>query len=354
MERISTVRQIAQTKGAEAVLLTFLPDVRWVCGFTGSNGLLIVLPDGAHFITDGRYTTQAQSEVEHATIHIASGSLFEYAAENGLLAGRTSVLYQADKLTVSEFDLLQRRLSAVTWIGADDLLVHAVASKSPEEIERMRRAQHLTERVFEEILDVIRPGLTEKEIAAEIVYRHLKGGAERMSFEPIVASGPNGALPHGRPSSRKIQPGDMIVLDFGCHLEGYASDMTRTVAVGEPGEEARAVYEVVLQAQQAALESARAGMPSADLDRTARRVIEDAGYGSYFTHGLGHGLGLQVHEWPRVSHTADYVLPLYAAVTIEPGVYLPGKFGVRIEDVVVLHEEHAVNLTSARKDLIVL
>lgn len=354
MERINTVRQIAQTKGADTVLLTFLPDVRWVCGFTGSNGLLIILPDAAHFITDGRYKTQASVEIQNAEIHITSGSLFEYAAAKGLLAGASSVLYQSDKLTVSEFELLQRLFPAVTWIGADELLVHAVASKSPEEVECMRRAQRLTERVFEEILHLIRPGVTEKEIAAEIVYRHLRGGAERMSFEPIVASGPNSALPHARPTSRKIQSGDMIVLDFGCHVEGYASDMTRTVAVGEPSEQARDVYDVVLQAQQTALETARSGIPSADLDRTARRVIEDAGYGEYFTHGLGHRLGLQVHEWPRVSYTADYVLPLYAAITIEPGIYLPGRFGVRIEDVVVLHLETAENITNAPKELIVL
>lgn len=354
MERINTIRQIARTKGAEAVLLTFPPDIRWACGFTGSNGLLIVLPDAAHFITDGRYKTQAPAEIEHATIHITSGSLLEHAASESLLAGASSVLYQSDKLTVSEFESLQRQFEEMTWIGADDLLVHAVASKSPAEVELLRRAQRLTERVFEEVLGVIRPGVTEKDIAAEIVYRHLLGGAERMSFDPIVASGPNGALPHARPTSRKIQSGDMIVLDFGCYLDGYASDMTRTVAVGEPGDEARTVYDVVLQAQQAALGAARSGIPSADLDGAARGVIEDAGYGDYFTHGLGHGLGLQVHEWPRVSHTADYVLPLYAAVTIEPGIYLPGQFGVRIEDVVVLQLESAENITRAPKELLVL
>jgi Xaa-Pro aminopeptidase len=320
VERIDTVRQIARAKGSEAVLVTFLPDVRWACGFTGSNGLLIVLPDAAHLITDGRYTTQAKNEVEYAEVHITSINLFEHAAAEGVLAHSSSVLYQADRLTVSQFESVQRHFSHVTWIGADELLVHAVASKSPEEVEYMRQAQRLSEHVFEQVLNVIQLGVTEKDIAAEIVYQHMKGGAERMAFESIVASGPNGALPHARPTSRQIQSGDMVVLDFGCHLGGYASDMTRTVAVGEPGDEARSVYDVVLRAQQAALEAARAGIPSADLDAAARRVIERAGFGDYFSHGLGHGVGLQVHEWPRVSHSADYVLPVYAAVTIEPGV----------------------------------
>jgi Xaa-Pro aminopeptidase len=206
--------------------------------------------------------------------------------------------------------------------------------------------------VFDEILALLRPGVTEQEHAAEIVYRHLNYGAERMAFDPIVASGPQGAKPHARPTGRAVERGDLVVMDLGCVVDGYASDMTRTVGVGALDSKEREVCATVLKAQKAAIEAARSGMSSKALDGVAREIIEEAGLGDAFSHGLGHGLGLEVHEWPRLSYHVDDELPDRCVVTIEPGVYLGGEFGIRIEDIVVLSPDGAEVLTESRKELI--
>ncbi len=352
--RLDKIRGLLRTHDADAALVTFLPDVRWACGFTGSSGILLVLPEAAHFITDGRYRTQAAAEVRGATVHVPGYDLFGSIAAEGLFGGAKTTLLQSEHVTLAEMNRLEELFPEMTWRPMERMLAAFVAEKEPEEIARIRRAQRITDEVFAEILGVIRPGMTEREVAAEIVYGHLRRGAERMAFDPIVAAGPNGALPHARPSDRKLGVGDLVVLDFGGVRDGYASDMTRTVAVGEPGGEARKVYDVVREAQTRALEAARAGMPSNALDAVAREVIAAAGYGDFFTHSLGHGIGLQTHEWPSVSFRTDEPLPENAAVTIEPGIYLPGRFGVRIEDIVVLHADGCENLTGAPKDLIVL
>jgi Xaa-Pro aminopeptidase len=315
---------------------------------------LIILPNEAIFLTDGRYEIQSRNEVRSARIVMGGYDLFAYAAENDLLSGCRRAVFQSDEFTVASFESLGNQFGEVEWIGATELLVKEVASKSNEEVDRIRAAQRLTESVFDAMLNWVRPGLSEKEIAAEITYLHLKLGARKMSFEPVVASGTNSALPHAEPTDRVVQKGDVLLLDFGCFLDGYASDMTRTVAVGEPCTEVRDVYEVVVEAQQTALASARSGMLAPDLDAAARTVIEDAGFGSNFSHSLGHGIGLRIHEWPRVSYSVEYALPDRAVITIEPGIYLPDRFGIRIEDMVQLHPEGAENLTAAPKELIVL
>ena len=353
MDRINLVRALVREHGADGVLLTFLPDVRWACGFTGSNGILLVTQSSAHFFADGRYLLQAAREVSGAEIHITSDNLFEHLASSRLLSNE-HILFQSDHILHSTFVQLTSLIPGVIWHPSPDLLTRKVAVKDKDEIGRITEALRITESVFEKILGFIQPGVTEKEIAAEIVYEHLKRGAEKMSFDPVVASGPNGALPHARPSDKKIVPGDLIVLDIGCFLDGYASDMTRTVCVGQPSPEARAVYEVVLKAQNEAIRQARAGMRAKDLDFAARSVIQEAGYGDHFNHSLGHGVGLQIHEWPRISKDAEFEIPAGAVVTIEPGVYIPDSFGVRIEDMVVITEDGCENLSRAVKNLICL
>ena len=352
--RINQIRALLAKHDAEAALVTFLPDVRWACGFTGSNGLLLVLREEAHFLTDGRYATQAEEQVSGADVHVPGYDLVGHIAEAGLFGMAERVLFQSDHVTVAQLGQLEEKFPRVAWQGVEKLMAEPVAQKAEEEVERIRRAQRVTERVFEHLLSFIQPGMREQEVAAEIVYQHLRRGASAMSFEPIVASGARGALPHARPSAKKIEQGDLVVLDFGCILDGYASDMTRTVALGEPGVEAREVYGTVLDAQQHALEAAQAGITSKALDAAARDVIEKAGYGEHFPHSLGHGIGLQTHEWPSVSFRYDFALPENAAVTIEPGIYLPEQFGVRIEDIVVLREGGSDNLTSTPKKLVVL
>ncbi len=347
-------RKYLERLDVDAILLTSLADVRWTANFTGSNGLLFVFQDDAVLVTDGRYRTQAASEVFDAKVVIGGHDLIGHAADVDLLSSCRRVAFQSDAVTVAKYEALVERFDGIEWVDAEELLVTDVASKADEEVERMREAQRLTDTVFEAMLPAIRPGMTEIEVAAEIVYRHLKHGAERMAFEPIVASGPNSALPHAQPTARILQHGDVLLLDFGCFLDGYASDMTRTIALGEPGSEVREVYEVVLAAQRSALNAARSRIRSSDLDAAARDVIAEAGYELQFPHSLGHGVGLQVHEWPRISHTAEYLLPDGCVITIEPGIYLPDRFGVRIEDMVRLLPNECENLTNAPKELIVL
>ncbi len=351
---MDTVQDHLERLDVDAILLTSISDVEWACGFSGSNGLLLVRNDGAVFLTDGRYETQAKREVQGARVIMGGHDLLGHVAEAGLLAGCRRAAFQSDDVSVATYESLTKQFTDIEWIGAKELLAPDVAPKCDEAVDRMRAAQRLSETVLEDVLEWIRPGTSEKEIAAEIVCRHLRLGAEKMSFEPIVASGPHSALPHGQPTNRNVGKGDVLLLDFGCVVDGYASDMTRTIAIGEPDDDVREVYEVVRLAQRRAISAARSNMRSSDLDAVARDVIKKAGYGEFFSHGLGHGVGRRVHEWPRVSYTTDYALPDRCVVTIEPGVYLPDRFGIRIEDMVQLRSTGCDNLTNATTELVVI
>lgn len=352
--RIARFRTHLRRHEADAALITFLPNIRWACGFTGSNAVLIVSESAAHFVSDGRYLAQAEREVEGATVHIAETNLLRYVAEEALLDAGQTVLFQSDHLTVEKREKLGNWFPETEWKPVADLLSESVAAKDAGEIERVRAAQAVTDAVFAHLCEMIEPGMSERDVAAEIVYQHLKRGAEKMSFEPIVASGPNGSLPHARPTGRKLRPGDLVVIDMGGVVNGYASDMTRTVAIGAPEAEVRASYEAVRAAQERAIEAAHAGMTGTALDAVARTVLDEAGLGEYFTHSLGHGIGLQTHEWPRLSRQVEHVLPEGATVTIEPGVYVRERYGIRIEDIVALRADGCENLTRSPKELIVL
>ena len=256
-------------------------------------------------------------------------------------------------MTVADYRHYSEKLHC-QLVPATELLISLRQSKDEEEIQRMIAAQRIAEAALDQIVKEIRPGVTEKEIAARLQYLMLAGGAENMSFDPIVASGPNGSMPHAVPTDRKIQDGDFVTMDFGCIYQGYCSDMTRTVAVGCVTEEMEKVYNVVLQAQLAGIAAAKAGATGHDVDAAARKVIEDAGYGPYFGHSFGHSVGVEIHESPNATPANNKPLPLGAAVSAEPGIYLPGRFGVRIEDVVVLQEGGCQDITLAKKDLLIL
>jgi Xaa-Pro aminopeptidase len=351
-DRIPQVREALQAHDADAVLLSSLPNIRWACGFTGSNARLIIRPHAAHFLTDGRYDTQAHREVRGADIHIVRGNLIDHAAEASFLADAPRVAFQSDHTTVQQREKLGASFEDVEWVPVAHLLDRRVASKDDGEVACIRKAQRITEAVFASIQEKIRPGVTERDLAAEIVYQHLRRGADDVAFDPIVASGPNAALPHARPTDRELQEGELIVIDMGAVADGYASDMTRTVALGDPGAAARRGYEVVREAQRAAIDAARAGMTTDALDAVARDAIETQGLGDAFSHSLGHGLGLEVHEWPRVSYATEDTLPEGTCVTIEPGVYVPAEgYGVRIEDIVRLHQDGCENLTQVSTEL---
>lgn len=350
--RVSQVRRRVDDYDVDGVLLSSLPTIRWAAGFTGTNGLLFVTGDTSVFITDGRYRDQAHQEVDGADVLVARNGLMTALVEEGHLGAVDRVAFQADDVTVEKYQQLQKKCSDTDWVPKTRILTRQVGRKGEEEVRQILRAQSVTEEVFEHVLETMQPGDTEQEVAAEIIYHHLRRGAEKMAFDPIVASGPNGARPHARPTDRTLREGDVVVIDMGCIFEGYASDMTRMVAIGEPSPDVRNAYEIVRRAQERALEQARPGMTGKELDALARDVIEDGGLGDYFSHGLGHGIGLQVHEWPRVSYSVEEELPAGVCITIEPGVYIPEKeFGIRIEDIVVLQEDGCRNLTSTSKAL---
>jgi Xaa-Pro aminopeptidase len=352
--RAEIIREAAEAAGASGAVVTRPADLRWACGFTGSNGLLVVTPEAAHFVTDGRYDAQARAEVLGAEIHVPGYALWEHVAESGLLEGTARVAFQSDHLTVRQRQTLGDALGGVEWVPLAEMLVEAVAAKTREEVARVARAQRATCEILDSVVPLLQSAVSERGIATELVTRHLNAGASAMAFDPIVGSGPNGALPHARAGERALQAGDLVVIDVGGVFDGYASDLTRTFAIGEPGERAREAYAAVLAAQEAAIETAKAGVTGATLDRAAREVLDEAGLASYFTHSLGHGVGLDVHEWPRLSQAVEHVLPEGATVTIEPGVYIPGEFGIRIEDVIAITAAGHENLTPLAKNLRIL
>ncbi len=352
--KLQAVRSLLSREGGDAALISRVPDIRWATGFSGSNGLLLIGRESATLVTDGRYEAQAAREVGDIQVLIAKGNLFDYLDEEGILPRTGRICIQSDHLTLSHFERLRDAFPDVQWLAQESMLARLTAPKSGGALEAIRAAQRITDDVFSHLLDIIRPGMTEKELSAEIVYQHLQRGAEGMAFDPIVASGKNASLPHARPSDCSIEAGELLLIDMGCVWNGYACDMTRTVAIGNVSDEARNAYGVVHDALEHAVAAARSGLSTKALDAVARDFIEEAGYGENFSHSLGHGVGLQAHEWPRVSYSTDDELPEGVVVALEPGVYLPEKFGVRIEDMVHLNPGGCEVLASAPKNLVQL
>lgn len=353
MNRIDQLRGLLRRHDAEALLLHAQPDLRWATGFTGSNGMLLLTRTTADFFTDGRYDEQARREVASATVHVPGYDLFGAVAELQRFGPDDGVLVASDAVTVAELERMQEGIAGrLRPVPALTQSFRAV--KSHDEVEAIRRAQQLTESVFSDMIPLLQVGITERDIAAEIVYRHLKGGASRMAFDPIVAFGSNAALPHGRPSDRALEAGDLVLIDMGGMVDGYASDMTRMVSLGPPSKPVQNAYEAVRRALDAADDALHAGTTGRAVDAVAREVLTEAGYGEAFSHGLGHGVGLDVHEWPRLSYAVEHRLPAGAVVTLEPGVYLAGRFGIRIEDLAVVREGGCEVLTTLSRDLVVI
>lgn len=354
MNHISQIAAGLPEYGLDAMLITSESGERYALGFHG-EGLLLVTREGAHYTTDGRYIEAAQEQITGARVSLAT-------AENGHLAqarayleehGLHNVGFESGVMTVDQHRRYAQALPCILT-PAQPLLDDLRASKDEEELAAMRQAQRITDEAFKAILSFIRPGMTEREIAARLVYELLRRGGEKVSFDPIVAAGPNGSRPHAVPGDLVVDTGMFITMDFGCKVDGYCSDMTRTVALGQPTEEMELVYATVLAAQKAGINAARAGVSGREVDGAARQVIADAGYGEYFCHSFGHSLGLDIHESPNASPSEERPLPAGAVVSAEPGIYLPGQFGVRIEDVLVLREGGCEDITRSPKDLIVL
>lgn len=338
--------------GTDALLVTAPADVRYLTGFTGSNGAVCVLGGRMALFTDGRYTTQAADEVQGAKVHIVTEkSVSVSACEWAATLGAKSCGYDSTQMTVAGFDVLRRAVKqGRSWLVPVGGLVARIREiKDSLEIELMREAAALGVRLFEESLEFVVPGATENEIAMAIEYQARMAGAERMSFETIVASGERSALPHGRATNAKLPRRGFVTLDFGVVLDGYCSDMTRTVHLGKARAGEREAYEAVLEAQEAGIAAVQAGVSAAQVDEAARASLEAAGMAEWFTHSTGHGVGLEIHEAPRLGKKSTETLQAGMVVTIEPGVYLPGRFGIRIEDTVLVTRGGCENLTPATK-----
>ncbi|MBN1449099.1 MAG: aminopeptidase P family protein [Bacteroidetes bacterium] len=338
----------------DALLVTHLPHVRYLSGFTGSSGWLLLRKRSAVLLTDPRYREQAAREVRHARIHIVSGTTMTTALGHGLLRTVDRLGVEAAHLDYVTFDNLRTSLRPVRLVPMIDAVEDLRARKFPDEIAAVRRAVRISERVWHEILPLLQPGVREFEIAAEITYRQRLHGAEGDAFPPIVLFGTRTSLIHGQPSAARLRNGQPVLMDFGCRVNGYASDLTRTVFLGKASRRLREIYIAVLEAQALGRDAIRAGLPAADLDRLVRRHIEQQGFGPYFEHGLGHGLGLEVHERPSLSWRNTQPLEEGAVVTIEPGVYVPGTGGVRIEDDVLVTSDGAVTLSRLPRELMEL
>jgi len=346
-----------------AALIASPVNRRRLTGFESSDGLLFVspgtgtVPDASIFLTDSRYIEAARAQVTACPVE----ELKDMAGQLRALCKEHKVkrlFVETEHTTLAQAARLRRDLPGV-WIETRDNRIDkhlrmTRMHKTSIEADCIRRAQTIAEKAFESILGSIQPGMTERQIALELDFAMLRAGAEAVSFETIAVAGENGSKPHGVPGDRPVRKGDLLTLDFGAVVEGYHSDMTRTIAIGEPGGEQRKIYEIVLEAQLAALAALGPGTACSEIDKRARDVIEAAGYGEHFRHGTGHGVGLEIHEAPSLSRRSKDILAPGMVVTVEPGIYLPGKYGVRIEDMALITETGYENLTNANKSLIVV
>ena len=354
MNHITKIAAQLPEYGLDAMLITSESGERYALGFHG-EGLLLVTRDGAQYSTDGRYIEAAREQVEGAEGLLTTPEKGHLALAKAYVEKKKlhNIGFESGAMTVDGHRKYEQELPGILT-PAQKLLDDLRVSKDEGELALMRRAQAITDETFRAILNFIRPGMTEREIAARLVYELMSRGGEKVSFDPIVAAGPNGSRPHAVPGDQVVDAGMFITMDFGCKVEGYCSDMTRTVALGHPTQEMEEVYNAVLAAQRAGINAARAGVTGQEIDEAARRVLREAGYEEYFTHSFGHSLGVDIHESPNASAREKRPMPAGAVISAEPGVYIPGKFGVRIEDVLILHENGCENITRSPKDLIVL
>jgi Xaa-Pro aminopeptidase len=351
MRRGERLAQLVGEKELDQLFVSDLMNVRYLTGFTGTNGACLIGSDELIFFTDFRYTERAKTEVSPEWERPdAERELVPQIV--GRMKGRVG--FEDAKLSVRQLARLEAAAGEdVELIPAGDLVEQLRSVKEPEELERIAAAAELSDGVCEWALERGLAGRTERDVARAVEARIRELGAE-PSFPPIVAAAENGALPHAEPGEREIGSGELVVFDWGSLLDGYCSDCTRTVATGDPGDDAREVYEIVLRAQLAALEAVRPAASGKEVDAVAREMISEAGHGDHFGHGLGHGVGLEVHEGPRLSNTSEDDLFEGNVITVEPGIYLAGRFGVRIEDLVVVTADGYRNLSGLSKDLTIV
>ncbi len=361
-QRINKLRKYLKAENLDAAFIffpldtgTFLPNVRYLSDFSGSSGALFITGSKAFFITDSRYREQAKKEVSGCQIVVSRKppiSALEDIAE--AKAKNLKMAVEADGMTVGQRKKLAAVLPNAILVDTSEMVEELMICKESVEIAQIKKAVEISDIAFERILGIVKPGLREKEIAAEMEYQMKMLGADKEAFETIVASGPRSALPHGIASEKKLKKGEFVTFDFGAFYDGYCSDITRTVVLGKATMRQKKIYAIVARAQMAAIRKVRAGVTGKDVDKSARDIINKAGYGKNFGHGTGHGIGLQVHGGPRVSPLGTQPLKSNMVITIEPGIYIAGWGGVRIEDDVVVRPKGGLVLNKAPKNLLEL
>ncbi len=358
-DRINTeINKVLQELELDAMLITDRYNMRYIASYRG-EGVILYTHNDRYVFTDSRYTEQVERECEgYECIDIAglgyAGNI-KRIMENMIPAGgHKRVGFENLSIGYREYSEYNEKIVCADLVPVDGRLDALREIKNDEEIEKLRTAESIGDAAFKHILGYLKEGITERDVALELEYYMKKNGAEGLSFDTIAASGKNSSMPHAIPTDKKLENGDFLTMDFGCLYEGYCSDMTRTVAIGKTSENMRHVYDVVLRAQTEAMKHIKAGALCNEVDAVARRVIADAGYGDFFGHGLGHSVGLFIHEDPRFSPKCKEVLKPGMVITVEPGIYLPGQFGVRIEDMVAVTENGFINLTESDKSLITI
>lgn len=354
MQRIEKLQNLITERGIDAALITSGENIRYFSGFTSDESALLVAKGKAALFTDFRYLIQAREQMPEEIRLVETSRNNAFAPLKAFVEEYSvaSIAFEAEALTVDRFESYRPLTGDWKPLGSEISALRL--QKGEDEIASLQRAQDIADRAYEAFLDRVHPGMTELEAAAELNYLGAKFGSEGPSFETIMGSGPNGAMCHAVPGERKLQNGDLVVVDFGCIKDGYHSDTTRTFGIGKLDPELVKIYNIVREAQQRALDALKPGMPGAELDRIARDFIAEKGYGPCFGHSLGHGVGLLIHEAPYASTSSKDLLLPGTTITVEPGIYLEGKGGVRIEDCCVLTEDGFIDLTHLPKELIIL
>ena len=353
--RLKHLRHALDSARADAILETHLPNIFYLSGFSGDSAALLVDAASATLFTDGRFTIQAREETRGIRVHIHKGSLLLAVGEHLRARKRQRIAVAPSRLTLAGWKEFRKAAGGnQKWLAIDGIVENLRAVKDAEETERMRAAARLGSQVMDEAIRLIRPGVSELDIAAEIGYRMRRKGASGESFEAIVASGPRSALPHARPTARRIGKNELVVLDLGAILRHYCSDLTRTVHVGKASARVRRWYHAVLDAQTAARDALKSGVTCGAIDAAARNVLQRKGLGRYFVHSTGHGVGLEIHENPRIARDQKTILETGNVVTLEPGVYVEGVGGIRIEDDALVTPRGAEIMTTTSREFLEL
>ena len=356
MNHIAKIQSKLSDSGLDAIIVSSERNQRYTVDFPLMDAYILVAQKHVFLITDRRYEEAAKGalsglmEILIAAPGEDKAGLLRSAAN---MCGAVRIGIEEEKLNIGEYEMLQRELD-IALIPAQVVFRELRSSKTPEEQHYMRQSQAIAEAALAEVLPLIHPGMTERQVAAELIYRMLRHGSDGGECRPIVVSGERTSLPHGEPTDRVLRAGEFLTMDFGCLKNGYCSDMTRTVAIGHATEEMRHIYSIVLQAQLAGIAAAKAGVTGREIDSAARHVIQEAGYGDFFGHSFGHGIGLEGHEIPGAGSSSLIPLPAGAMISAEPGIYLPNKFGVRIEDVLIITETGCNVITKAPKELLII